>query len=65
MSSPLPNMPGDFIFSDINWLNPDYNCPDTSPLILLSDGLFLNQQVSAPTVGESGAGWTSGYVGPP
>ena len=51
MSSPLPNiiMPGDFNFPDINWLNPDYNCPDASPLILFSDCLFLNQQVSAPT----------------
>ena len=51
MSSPLPNiiMLGDFNFPDINWLNPDYNCPDASPLILFSDCLFLNQQVSAPT----------------
>ena len=51
MSSPLLNfiMPGGFNFSDINWLNPDYNCPDASPLILFSDWLFLNQQVSAPT----------------
>ena len=32
-----------------NWLNPDYNCHDASPLILFSDLLFLNQQVSAPT----------------
>ena len=42
-------MLGDFNFPDINWLNPDYNCPDASPLILFSDCLFLNQQVSAPT----------------
>ena len=51
MSSPLPNiiMLGDFNFPDINWLNPDYNCPNASPLILFSDCLFLNQQVSAPT----------------
>ena len=51
MSSHLPNitMLGDFNFPDINWLNPDYNCPDASPLILFSDCLFLNQQVSAPT----------------
>ena len=51
MSSPLPNiiMLGDFNFPDINWLNPDYNCPDASPLILFSDCLFLNQQVSATT----------------
>ena len=46
MSSPLPNiiMLGDFNFPYINWLNPEYNCHDASPLIL-----FLNQQVSAPT----------------
>ena len=51
MSSPLPNiiMLGDFNFPDINWLNPDYNCHDANPLILFSDLLFLNQQVSAPT----------------
>ena len=51
MSSPLPNviMLGDLNFPDINWLNPDYNCHDASPLILFSDLLFLNQQVSAPT----------------
>ena len=51
MSSPLPNiiMLGDFYCLDINWLNPDYNCPDASPLILFPDFLFLNQQVSAPT----------------
>ena len=51
MSSPLPNiiMLGDFNFPDINWLTPDYNCPNASPLILFSDCLFLNQQVSAPT----------------
>ena len=51
MSSPLPNiiMLGDFNFPDINWLNPDYNSHDASPLILFSDLLFLNQQVSAPT----------------
>ena len=51
MSSPLPNiiMLGDFNFPDINWLNPDYNCPDASPLILFSHWLFLNQQVTAPT----------------
>ena len=52
MSSPLPTniiMLGDFNFPDINWLNTDYNCPDASPLILFSDWLFLNQQVSAPT----------------
>ena len=51
MSSPLANfiMLGDFNFPDINWLNPDYNCHDASPLILFSDLLFLNQQVSAPT----------------
>ena len=51
MSSPLPNiiMLGDSNFPDINWLNPEYNCPDASPLILFSDWLFLNQQVSAPT----------------
>ena len=51
MSSPLPNiiMLGDFNFPDINWLNPDYNCHDASPLIWFSDLLFLNQQVSAPT----------------
>ena len=51
MSSPLPIiiMLGDFNFPDINWLNPDYNCHDASPLILFSDLLFLNQQVSAPT----------------
>ena len=49
MSSPLPNIIvlGDFNFPDINWLN--YNCHDASPLILFSDLLFLNQQVSAPT----------------
>ena len=51
MSSPLPNiiMLGDFYFPDINWLNPDYNCHNASPLILLSDLLFLNQQVLAPS----------------
>ena len=51
MSSPLPNiiMLGDFNFPDINWLNPDYICPDASPLISFSDWLCLNQQVSAPT----------------
>ena len=51
MSSPLPNiiMLEDFNFPDINWLNPDYNCHDTSPLILFSDLIFLNQRVSAPT----------------
>ena len=51
MSSPLPNiiMLGDFNFPDINWSNPDSNCPDASPLISFSDWLFLNQQVSAPT----------------
>ena len=27
----------DFNFPDINWLNPDYNDPDASPLILFSD----------------------------
>ena len=45
MSSPLPNiiMLGDFNFPDIDWLTPDYNCPDASPLILISDWLFLNQ----------------------
>ena len=50
MSSLLPNiiMLGDFNFPDINWLNPDYNCPDASPLILFSDLLFLNR-FSAPT----------------
>ena len=51
MSSPLPNiiMLGGFNFPDINWLNPNYNCYDASPLILFLDLLFLNQQVSAPT----------------
>ena len=51
MFSPLPYiiMFGDFNFPDINWLNPNYNCPDASPLILFSDLLFLNQQVSTPT----------------
>ena len=51
LSSPLPNiiMLGDFNFSDINCLNPDYNCHYASPLILFSDLLFLNQQVSGPT----------------
>ena len=51
MSSPLPNiiMLWDFNFPDINWSNPDFNCPDASPLISFSDWLFLNQQVSAPT----------------
>ena len=45
MSSSLPNiiMLGDFNFPDINWLNPDYNCPNASLLILFSDWLFLNQ----------------------
>ena len=45
ISSPLPNiiMLGDFNFPDINWLNPDYNCSDDSPLISISDWLFLNQ----------------------
>ena len=46
MSSPLPNI---IMFGGFNWLNPDYNCHDASPLILFSDLLFLNQQVSAPT----------------
>ena len=47
----MPNstMLGDFNFPDNNCLNPDYNCSDASPLILFSDWLFLNQQVSAPT----------------
>ena len=51
MSSPLPNiiMHGYFNFPDINWSNPESNCPDASPLISFSDWLFLNQQVSAPT----------------
>ena len=51
MSSPVPNiiMLGDFNFPEINWLSMNYNCPDASPLILFSDWLFLNQQVSAPT----------------
>ena len=51
MSSVLPSiiMLEDFNFPDIKWLNPDCNCPDASPLILLSDLLFLNQQVSSPT----------------
>ena len=50
MSSPLHNiiMLGDFNFLDINWSNSD-NCTDASPLILFSDWLFSNQQVSAPT----------------
>ena len=39
MSSPVHNIIrlGDFNFPDINWLNPDYNDPDASPLILFSD----------------------------
>ena len=51
MSSPLPNiiMLGDFNFPGINWLNPDSNCPDASPLIVFSDWLFLNHQVSTLT----------------
>ena len=49
MSSALPNIiiHGDFNLPGINWLNPDYNCHDDSPLILFSYLLFLNQQVSA------------------
>ena len=51
MSSPLPNsiMLGNFNFPDINWSNPDSNCPYASSLISFSDLLFLNQQVSAHT----------------
>ena len=33
-------MLGDFNFPEINWLNPDYNCPDASPLILFKIGYF-------------------------
>ena len=40
MSATLPN---------INWLNPDYNCPDASPLILFFVWLFFNQQFLALT----------------
>ena len=41
-------MLGDFNFPDINWTNPDLNCPYAIPLISLSDCLFLNQ-VLEPT----------------
>ena len=49
--SPLRNiiMLGDFNFPDINWTNPDLNCPYAIPLISLSDCLFLNQPVLVPT----------------
>ena len=42
MSSLLPNiiMLGDFNFPDINWSNPDSNCPDASPLISFQIGYF-------------------------
>ena len=52
MSSPLPNiiMLGDFHFPDINWSNPDSNCPDASPLIsffhLLDSYIGANQRFS-------------------
>ena len=37
------------IFLDINWTNPYMSCQYAIPLILLSDCLFLNQQVLEPT----------------
>ena len=42
MYFPLPNiiMLGDFNFPDIDWSNPDSNCPDASPLISFSDWQF-------------------------
>ena len=39
---------GDFIFSDINWTNPDMSSQYATPLISLSDCLFLNQQFAEP-----------------
>ena len=45
--APLPNIVllGDFNFHLINWSNPNYQCPLSSPLINLSDLLFLSQHV--------------------
>ena len=49
--TPLPNiiLLGDFNFLLINWSNPNSQCPLSSPLIDLSDLLFLSQQVAEPT----------------
>ena len=41
-------MLGDFNFPLINWSNPYSQCPLSSPLIHLSDLLFLSQQVAEP-----------------
>ena len=49
--APLPNIIflGDFNFPLVNWSNPNSQCPLSSPLIDLSDLLFLSQQVAEPT----------------
>ena len=49
--APLPNiiLLGDFNFPLINWSNPNFQCPLSSPLFNLSDHLFLSQQVAKPT----------------
>ena len=51
MPSHLPNfiMLGDFNFPGIDWANPDLSCPYATPLISLSDCIFINQHVVEPT----------------
>ena len=46
-------MLGDFNVPLINWSNPNLQCPLSSPLVDLSDPLFLSQEVSEPTLNSN------------